>query len=45
VRAFRSGDADAAAAAAEQFVDAAARFYFQRMPHDDESATSPQAAT
>jgi DNA-binding GntR family transcriptional regulator len=46
VRAFRSGDADAAAAAAEQFVDAAARFYFAQVPHDaDDSATSPQAAT
>jgi DNA-binding GntR family transcriptional regulator len=46
VSAFRAGDADAAAAAAEQFVDAAARFYFQQTPHDSpESSNSSQTAT
>ncbi len=46
VSAFLAGDADAAAAAAEQFVDAAARFYFAQMPQNDlEPASSSQAAT
>ncbi len=46
VSAFRAGDANAAAAAAEQFVDAAARYYYQQMPHDAAlSAPSSQAAT
>jgi hypothetical protein len=45
VSAFRTGDAGAAAAAAEQFVDAAARYYWQ-MQHDvPEPANSAQAAT
>jgi DNA-binding GntR family transcriptional regulator len=46
VSAFRAGDADAAAAAAEQFVDAAARFYFQQTPHNgSESSSSSRAPT